>query len=160
MVDMTAIGAAAASLNAAMNIAKAMVGLRDGQISQAQAIEFQSKILDAQSSMFAANEERTALINHVRELEEEMARLKAWDAEKQRYALTELSRGAFAYLVNPDARGAEPLHCICAACYQNGKNAILQFLVDHLGTAHFACSACKTEFQAWSEDLNFPFKKS
>jgi hypothetical protein len=73
MVSMTAIGAAAASLNAAMNIAKAMVGLRDGQISQAQTIEFQSKILEAQSSIFAANEERTALIEQIRSLEQEVA---------------------------------------------------------------------------------------
>jgi hypothetical protein len=88
-----------------------------------------------------------------------MTRLEAWDAEKQRYALTELSRGAFAYLVKPEARGTEPLHCLCAACYQNGKKAILQFLIDQFGTAHFTCPACRTEFQAWSENLNFPFPK-
>jgi hypothetical protein len=160
MVSMTAIGAAAASLNAAMNIAKAMIGLRDGQAFQAQAIEFQSKILEAQSSIFAANEERTALVEQVRELEEQMARMKAWETEKQRYALTDFGTGAFAYLVKPEARGTEPLHCICVACYQQGKKSILQCTISHTGTASFNCPSCKEKFQTFSAYENFPFRSA
>ena len=72
MVDMTAITAVAASLNAAKEITKAMIGLRDAALIQGKVIELNSTILDAQSSAFAANDERSALIEQVRDLEKEI----------------------------------------------------------------------------------------
>src|SRR5258708_7807147 len=96
MVDMSAIGAVASSLNTAVNIAKAMVDLRDWSAVQSKVIEFQQAILDAQSNIFAVNEERSALIQRVSELEKEVAALKAWDAEKQNYELKRVAVGAFA----------------------------------------------------------------
>jgi hypothetical protein len=66
MVDMSAIGSALASLKAAKDIAETMIGLRDTAAFQEKRLEFQSKILDAQASAFAANDERTALIERMR----------------------------------------------------------------------------------------------
>jgi hypothetical protein len=59
---MSAIAGAISSLNAAVNITKAMKDLRDWSIVQSKVIELQSAILDAQSSLFTANEERATLI--------------------------------------------------------------------------------------------------
>jgi hypothetical protein len=87
MVDMSAIASALASLKAAKDIAEAMIGLRDSAAFQAKLIEFQSKIIDANSAAFAAQEERATLLGRIRELEEQMAELEAWEAEKQRYEL-------------------------------------------------------------------------
>jgi len=153
MVDLTAMASALASLNAAKDIAKAMIGLRDASAFQSKMIEFQSKILDAQSSAFAANDERTALVERVGELEEEVARLKAWDAEKQKYKLTEVCVGAFAYVPKPDAGSTEPVHWLCASCYQDGKKSLLQdqgHVPGEERTTRYGCPKCKAVIHVWS----------
>ena len=82
MVDMTAIGVVSTSLNTAINIVKAMQGVHDATIIDGKVFELQRAILDTQQSVFAANQERASLIEHVRELEKEISDLRQWDAEK------------------------------------------------------------------------------
>lgn len=126
MVDISSISAALSSLTAAKDIAQAMIGLRDAAAFQSKLIEFQSKIIDAQNSAMAANDERASLLETIRHLEEKMAHLKAWEAEKQKYTLKEVDRGAFVYTLKESAQGAEPEHWICSKCYGNGQKSILQ----------------------------------
>jgi hypothetical protein len=126
MVDVSAIAGALASLNAAVNITKAMKDLRDWSIVQSKVIELQSTILEAQSGLFAANEERSALIEKIRQLEKQVADLEAWNSEKERYALTDVGGGNVAYLPKPSMRGTGPAHYMCANCYEQRKKSILQ----------------------------------
>ena len=89
-----------------MDISKAMIGLRDAQAVQAKVIVLNTMILEAQGSALSANEERSALIDRIRKLETELAGLKAWEAEKQRYQLKDFGGGTFAYeLKQEEARG-------------------------------------------------------
>ena len=148
--DITAISAALASLKAAKDITQAMIGPRDAAAFQEKRLELQNAVLDAQSSVFAANEERTALIEKVRQLEKELARLEAWEADKQRYEMRSLSRhgAAIVYSLKSDAVDSEPFHCICATCYEQGKKVPLQFSrVAFMGGEEqiLACPVCKTE---------------
>ncbi len=90
MVGVTEWDTALTSLQTAFNIAKTMVDLRDARAFQAKVIEFQRAIMEAQSSAIAANTAHASLIDQVSALKTEMANLKAWDAEKQKYELQEL----------------------------------------------------------------------
>jgi hypothetical protein len=126
MVDMSAIGVVANSLNTAVNIAKAMVDVRDATAFQGKVFELQRAIIDAQQSVLAANAERSALIEKIGYLEKELASLKAWETEKQRYELKELATGVFAYRLKESMAGSEPIHNLCTACYEHGKKSILQ----------------------------------
>lgn len=128
MPDLSALAAALSSLNAAKDIAQAMIDLRDGAAFQAKLIEFQSKLLDANNAAFAAQDERAALLEQIRALEEKVASFETWDAEKKRYELKQFGSGAFAYALKPEAHGAEPMHQICANCYENRKKSILQIV--------------------------------
>src|SRR5579872_4213900 len=110
MPDLTAIAAALSSFNELKNIAQAMITLRDAQALQTKIIEFNGALIDAQTKIFAVNEERTALIEKVSALEKEIAQMKAWDTEKQRYELKELRQGTFAYALKADAQPTEPAH--------------------------------------------------
>jgi rubrerythrin len=65
------------------------------------------------------------MLERVRELEAQIGRLKAWDAEKAHYDLKEVDSGAYAYVLKPTANTGEPPHWLCAACYNDHK-AILQ----------------------------------
>jgi hypothetical protein len=103
-----------------------MVDLRDWSVIQTKVIELQQTILQAQSSLFAAHEERTALVETVSQLKKEMTEREAWETEKQRYQLQKVYVGSFAYVVKEEARGTEPIHWLCARCYEEGKKSLLQ----------------------------------
>jgi hypothetical protein len=140
------IAAALTSLKVASEIAKALKGVRDLSLVQSKVIELQGEILSAQSSAFAAQEAQASLLKRIGQLEQEVTDFKAWDAEKQRYQLTELRPGAFAYSLKPDAGGSEPPHCLCANCYAQGHKAILQEEKVQSGWAWvLRCNRCKAE---------------
>ncbi len=143
------LAALLSSLNTAKDIAKTMVGLRDGAAFQAKVLEFQSAILDANGRVFTANEERSALIETIRDLEQKVAAAEAWAAEKQRYELKELGNGTMAYAVKESMRAGEPPHWICANCYADGKKSHLQPEIKPPGrTEVYVCHRCSSELIA------------
>jgi hypothetical protein len=141
LVELSAIAAALSSLKAAKDIAEAMIGLRDAQAFQAKLLEFQSKLIDANNSAFAAQDERSALLERIGKLEEEVTRLKTWEREKQRYKLERLPPGVLVYALKPEMAEGEPPHRICAACYQRGKKSFLQ----ELDEGYAKCHDCGSE---------------
>jgi hypothetical protein len=154
-MEFSALTSILTSLNAAKQIAQSMIDLRDAATFNERVIEFQSRIIDAQSSVFAAQEERAALVKRVSDLEQQMAALKQWEADKQRYELRNLGhQNAFAYVFKPDASSSEPAHAICANCYESGKKAILQFNGQpRIQDARWTCPSCKTAIVAHSRAL-------
>jgi hypothetical protein len=126
MPDMNAISAIVASLKGAVDIAQSIKGLSDATAIQTQIFELNTKILTAQQSAFAANDERAALIKLVSQLEEEVARLKAWGSEKEQYEFKQVDVGAHAYVPKPDSELAKQPHWLCTNCYDDGKKSILQ----------------------------------
>jgi hypothetical protein len=120
------IAAAITSLKAAFELAKTFVDLHDVAAINAKVVELQGQILSAQASAFAANDAQSALLERVHELEQEVANLKAWEAEKEKYQLTEVGRGVFAYTLKEGTGTTEPKHSLCPQCYQEGFKAILQ----------------------------------
>jgi hypothetical protein len=151
MPDFGAITAIASSLNAAVNITKAMKDLNDFSVVQSKVIELQSAILEAQSGVFEANAERSALIERIGQLEKEVADFKAWETEKQRYELKAISTGAFAYALKANGQGTEPPHYICANCYEHQKKSVLQqkarSIVDNsIGLpTQYRCPGCNSQ---------------
>src|SRR5437868_5960993 len=101
MVDMTAISGLASSLKAVSEITKAMIGIRDGAMLQAKAIELNEIILSAQQSALDANIAQSELTQRVRDLEAKITKLESWDTEKRRYELAEIGAGGFAHVVKP-----------------------------------------------------------
>jgi hypothetical protein len=152
MVDVSAISGVLSSLGAAKDIAQTMIGLRDTAAFQGKLIEFQSKIIDAQNRAMTANDERTALLETIRKLEEKVADFEAWETEKQKYHLKEVDVGAFAYVLKPDTQTSEPAHWICTTCYGNKKKSLLQSIGSAApsGGPNFRrtlwkCFTCKSE---------------
>jgi hypothetical protein len=127
MVDMSAIAGALAALKGANDIAQAMIGLRDAAAFQTKLIEFQAKIIEANNSAFAAQDERAALLQKIGDLEKEMAALKAERRKFDRYKLKDYGGGTYAYELKESEANGEPIHRVCAHCYQQGHISILNF---------------------------------
>ena len=141
MVDMSMITGGLASLKAAKDIAEGLVSLRDTAKFQGAVVELQGKILAAHADQFS-------LLERVRELEAKMAQLEAWEAERKRYKLTDYGGGTFAYELKAEAAEGEPMHRLCAACYQQGYKSILQFdFRTAAGQDKYDCPACKNKFE-------------
>ncbi len=138
------IGAALTSLAAVSDMAKALVGIHDAGVIRSKVIELQGEIISAQSSALAAQAAQSALLDRIRCLEQEVADLKEWNAEKQKYQLTEVGPGVLAFTLKPDSGSTEPAHSLCSNCYHDGHKAILQ--ADKRSSADILrCLRCNAE---------------
>lgn len=143
MIDMGSIQAAVVSLKAATDIAKGIRELTNINDVQGKIAELRAEILSAQSSALAANSDQFALLQRVRDLEKEIADMEAWDAEAQRYILTEIATGVFTYTVKEEHRAGEPEHHLCTNCFNQRHKSILQAETHDVGRAqHYVCNRC------------------
>lgn len=151
MVDLSAISSGLTALNAIKDITQTIIGLRDSAAFETKRAELTTKLIEAHSSVLETYEARTAAIKRVEELEKEIAELKDWETEKQRYELKPLSeqRAVFAYALKPDAQPPEPAHWICPTCYQRGKKRILHPETRSPGRAEvYVCHECGSDLYA------------
>lgn len=152
-MDITSIASLATSLKTAGEIAKAMVDLGVAQSVKPELAKLNGEILTAQGFALAAQSDQFAMAGRIRDLEEELMRLKAWDAEKQRYELKDLGKGFFAYAPKEGMERGEPLHALCANCFQNGVKSILQCNGSvQVHDRSWGCPRCGTSFKSqWSD---------
>jgi hypothetical protein len=133
------------SLRAALDIAKAMVGLRDAEAFRAKSIELQSVVLDAFEKAIEAREAHSEQAERIRALEIEVADLKAWEVEEQRYELRSVGTGATVYVLKPDERGTKPPHWLCPNCFDQRKKSTFQSTREmERGHLIFRCVGCKS----------------
>jgi hypothetical protein len=127
------------AFKAAFDIARGLKDINDATIRNSAIIELQDKILTAQAA-------QSELVDRVRELEDEVARLKNWEADKDNYRLVEVGPGAFAYVIKSEAQGSNPEYLICSTCFENGKRSVLQ-AIPGIGVLDGvrSCPACKTQ---------------
>jgi hypothetical protein len=144
MPDMTLIQNAVLGLQTAANMAKGLVHLSSMADVQLKVIDLQTSILAAQSSALAAQSEQSMMIQQISQLEKEIAKIKAWEEEKQRYQLIPLREGVFVYALKESCKGSEPPHWICEPCYQEGKKQNLHNATNR-GSRTVKCPRCKFE---------------
>jgi uncharacterized protein YlxW (UPF0749 family) len=77
--------AGSSALKSALDIAKGLKDIADATARNAAVIELQEQILSAQAAQFT-------LLERISGLEKEVASLKTWEADKQRYELKDLGR--------------------------------------------------------------------
>jgi hypothetical protein len=139
---------------ATMDMVKALKDIDDRTRRNEIAIELGEKIL-------AAHAAQTALLESESALKKEVAELKAWEADKQRYELKDLWKGFFAYVPKEGMENGEPPHGLCTNCYQKGFKSILQnsgHPTHHDRT--WDCHACKTKIKLQSNSMGELIAKS
>jgi hypothetical protein len=120
------IVAATTGLKAISDIAVGLQNLKTTAEIHAKAIELNQQILAVQKELFAAHAAQTALVDRVRDLEGQIARMKNWDAQKQRYKLAAPFPGCMVYALQKSMSGGETPHYLCASCFDKGERSILQ----------------------------------
>ena len=126
MSGITAFAGISGALNAALNISKALLGIRDQALIQQKIVELTSEIISAQHAAMSAVTAQSALTDRIHDLEKQIMEMETWETEKQRYELKNADSGAFAYMQKPGMEGGQPPHWLCANCYEGRKKGILQ----------------------------------
>lgn len=141
--DMTLIQSAVTGLKTAFDLTQTLVGLKVGAEVNAKAIELQQVVMSAQANAFAAQSQQFTMLEEIRALKEEVARIKAWERQKQRYKLHEPWGSIFVYALKESMSEGEPAHWICTNCYENSSRSILQFAFNQQIGRHYSCPTCK-----------------
>lgn len=129
------------ALKAAFDLTKGLKEINDAAIRNGAIIDLQEKIRDAQQT-------QSALVERVRDLEAQAARLKTWEVEKQRYQLAEVAPRQYAYVLRPEEKDCEPPHWICPRCYEHEEKSVLQgFKSATFGWSH-NCPVCELKIIA------------
>lgn len=156
-MDITLIQGTISGLKTAADIAKSMMELKSMSDVQGKVIELQSSILSAQSSALSANADQASMVNEIRTLKEEIARVKAWEDEKQRYQLHTPWEGAgVVYALKESMSNSEPPHYICTKCYEDGKRMIIQPRKNKDGFILIVCPTCNSEVHSGYRGIGNP----
>ena len=144
-MDMTLIQGTISGLKLAGDIAKGILELKSLSDVQGKVIELQSAILSAQSSALSANADQAAMVEEIRALKKEIADVKAWEGQKQRYNLTSQAAGSLVYALKESMKESEPPHWICTKFYEDGRKSILNPHQDAKGFCQYVCPVCKSQ---------------
>lgn len=134
-----------AGIKTALDILK---GLKKSQASGcilAEIADLQTALIEVQQGIMSANQIHVGDIQRIRDLEEELAHLKAWDGEKERYEMRVPWTGATVYALKPSERAGEPPHWLCATCYQQRRKRILHAKGAGMTATRWECPDCETE---------------
>jgi hypothetical protein len=137
------ISAGYGGLKAAVDIVKGLNAAHTAAQLQEIQITLQRHILDGQRSLSEAGEREATVAKAIKSLEQEIVRLKDWEADKQRYQLADTGQGSLAYRPKEGMENGEPQHWICPNCYQTGQKSILKH--EHLAvgrTQTLVCHPC------------------
>ena len=121
----------------------------DAGIRREKSIELQRQVIAALQSALAAQTAQATRLQRVRELEENLAQLEAWDTEKEKYELKNVRPDrapggkTFAYVLKENAGSTEPTHSICPDCCQDHQKTILQGVMFEQGRVDvLECNRC------------------
>ncbi len=126
------------AIKTALDIAKGLKDISDTAARNMAVVELTEKIL-------AARESQSALLDRVSELEQEVVRLKDWEADKKRYQLSDIGNGVVALVLKPAMSNGEPAHKICADCAAKGEKSHLQPHIRGPYYEQYKCHGCGFE---------------
>jgi rubrerythrin len=146
MVDLAAAGTAVATLKGAFDLTKTVLDVQGTVKIQSKVIELQSQILAAQQSAMSAQQAQTTLLDRIKELEAEIARLKQWDTDQAEYQLEQIGTGGFAYTPKAEPTPTKPNYWLCVNCFDRSRQrSVLQAQgrTKDDSQSIWACPACK-----------------
>jgi hypothetical protein len=91
-------------------------------VIQTKTFELTREIMAAQGYAMEAVAAQSELLRRVRQLEEEKAKLQAWNAEKGRYQLKSIQPGVTVYALKEGMEGGEEPHYLCPTFTIADKN--------------------------------------
>ncbi len=107
--------------------------------------EIEGSLISARTMISQLLDEKDSVLKAKQEAEQELVKLKAWDAEKANYELVEIFLGVFVYGLKASVKTGEPKHCLCPRCYERSQKSILQVQYQ-VSPPPLECSRCHARY--------------
>ncbi|MFL9810001.1 hypothetical protein EQ845_10690 [Pseudomonas putida] len=117
---------AVASANAAKEISKSLITLRDEGMIRSRVFDLTNSLMELQQQMMQAQVEQMELVRRVAELEQALQAAAQSSDVRQRYELHKFPNGSFAYTLKSEFKDQEPEHYACSNCFEKGERVTLQ----------------------------------
>lgn len=155
-MDMSTISAALSSLNIVSKFIKDSIDkIKDDAIRE-KVEELLNAIIPLQSQIISLQALNSAGIQEKEVLEKKLRDIEDWRKEATRYELKELASGVYVYTIKETAKSSEPVHYLCAKCYNERKKSILQRTRQSLDGTHYVCHSCSSEIIDHSKAIPIP----
>ncbi len=139
---MIELNSAIEGITAAFNILKAAIRAHDEKKVTDAMAAMHDRISELSISRLEVAEKNVSLHGRLAELEREVAEFKGKTQERERYTLSEIAKGKFAYKFTQQTTDhATPHHYLCQLCWDGDIKSVLQLSED--GT-FFSCR-CRKE---------------
>lgn len=132
-------GTGAAALKTGTEIAQNVQGIIAGKNPDLLALKQQ--ISDLYDELIVAKKAQMAQQEALVELQHNLKKSDAFQAQKSNYALTKTDLGGFVYTLKLDKAGGDPPHDLCVSCFDQEKKSVLQ----PVGRNKLGCPSCKAE---------------
>ena len=153
-MDLTAISSAATGFKVAVDMAKGLQALNTSTEVRLKTSELLDAVLEARFKLLDASDTQSALLERIKDLEQQIAGFEDWNREKERYHLQAIDRGAFAYMHKNAMDQSEPPIWLCQTCFERSHKSPLQFRAQDRGSgasggrgshSRWGCNLCKAE---------------
>lgn len=134
------ISAAFASLKTASEIINTLHNVKTSSELSAKTLELNQIIIAMQQQLFAAQSLHRAQADQIKDLEDRIASMQSWEAEKQHYKPFRYDNKSVVFRPVSDSESYD----LCPACFDNRKKSILQYNGTDKGYKAYKCPQCQT----------------
>lgn len=145
--------AAVQSVKVLKEVLTAAHELKDSTALIAAVNEVHGKLVIAYENVINSQEQRLAAQQRITELEKEIAEIMNWKQEAERYALTEIGTGVFAFVVKPDRQNGDPAHKLCTACFEKRQKGYLNLSNKDGSGTYYKCNVCGSEVRCFNHEF-------
>ncbi|SNB46261.1 hypothetical protein [Geobacter sp. DSM 9736] len=144
--------AAVQSVKALKEVLTAAHELKDSTALIAAVNEVHGKLVIAYENVINSQEQRLSAQQKISELEKEITEIMNWKQETERYALAEIGKGVFAFVVKTDRQNGEPSHKLCTACFEKRQKGYLNLSCKDGRGTFYKCNVCGSEICCFAQD--------
>ncbi len=126
-----------AAVTQVASITKALLNARSEAEAATIRVDLSGAVLDLQSKVSEMQATYSQLLDANESLKRQLAEYQGWEKDRSRYSMRELSPGIIAYCINQEDRDGEPVHWLCAACYNQSKKSVL--ILEHINSGVYVC---------------------
>jgi len=143
----------ATGIKTTLDIAKTVKDITKDAELKVKTSELYDEIIKVQSGIIEVQAEHSKLQQDNHDLTQKLNSIETWEKEKEKYILKEICEKVFVFERKASEQGEEPIHWLCARCFNQNKKSILQLKLKANNGYHYMCHSCGREICDFSKEI-------